>query len=434
MAFDRFTAQARFDTVIQPGAISTPPDRLTARRARRARELTLHALLLAVAVWVTVAADVVSPGPLGRFSNAHKGNDFVQFYVMASLAGAGTYDALVDEAQFRNAQSGYIIAGTDVSYPAVYGPHVALSLVPLAWLEYQHAYALFSAVTLLLVAFSVWVLWRRSRALHGWGRPTAAIAAAFPPLGYLILNGQLSALALAAFSLLAAGLSCRSRVVAGLALGLLGYKYSLLVPALAVCVLAGEWAIATAAVSFVVLQLLAASSFVGLDVVRDFLGNTAAVAGNPDVLVRRPYLMGSLRTFWAGLLPGAPAQLAYAVTAAACVGLGAWAWRRTNDPVCRAGLLSLVIALTAPHFYLYDLVIVAPAFLASASILLTRRRPALRWTTYAAFLAPLAVPATFATGIHFVTIALVAWFLSLAFHVGWRERGGASTQENPLVA
>jgi alpha-1,2-mannosyltransferase len=398
------------------------------RRTRRGRDLRFHAALLASAMWLIVGADILSPGPLGRQSKLHKGNDFVQFYVMASLARDGNFHALVDERQFHDAQAGYAISG-NLLYPPVYGPQVALMLAPLAWFKYQHAYALFTVVSFALIAWATWIFWRQSAALAGWGATVAVATAAFPPIGFLILNGQLSGVAVAALGLCVVGLGRRSPILAGAAIGLLAYKPSLFLPGLAICALAGEWTIAAAAVAIGALQLCAASPIVGVDVVRDYLGNSATLATIPDVLARKPHMMGSLRTFWAALLPGLPARVAYVLTAAGAIGISAWAWRRTSDPVQRAALLSIGIALAAPHFYLYDMVLVIPAFVASAAILLTHSARGLRWCTYAAFLSPLLVPLAARMTIQPVTLALAAWLLTLAHTVS-----SASELEDPALS
>jgi hypothetical protein len=104
----------------------------------------------------------------------------------------------------------------------------------------------------------------------------------------------------------------------------------------------------------------------------------------------------------------------YAVTAAASVGVAAWGWRATDDPLRRVGLLSIAIALASPHLYLYDLVVLVPAFVASAAVLVDARALALRWSTYLAFLSPLAVPLAAFTGIQPITIVLAVWLVTLA--------------------
>ena len=298
----------------QSGALllATPTtDVRASRRAARARDLTLHASILACAVWAFVGADVISPGQRGRFSGAQKGNDFVQFYVAGTLAREGQFHALVDIAAFREAQAPFLAPGTPYFFPPVYGPQLALLFAPVSWLPYLGAYAAWVLLTLGLTFWSLDTLRCLVPALIPWRTQIVVATLAFPPLGYLVLDGQLSALALAAITLAALALARGRNVFAGAALGLLGYKVSLLAPALAVLVLSGEWSMAASALAVVALQLLVPIPLAGVETLYAYVQNTTAYATAPDLLVRNAYLMASFRTFWSALLPAAPATAAY---------------------------------------------------------------------------------------------------------------------------
>jgi hypothetical protein len=386
----------------------------------RAREITVHAAILACAMWAAVAADVMSPGPLGRYSGFWKGNDFVQFYVAGSLARDGDFSALVDAERFRQAQAPFFRPGDRSSFPPVYGPQVALLFSPLTRLPYLAAYATWSSLTLVMTLWAVSICRRRVPAVAGWPWPVVAATVAYPPLGYLVLDGQLSALALAALALavLAAGSHGRGSAVAtGAAIGLLGYKASLFIPALAVCVLAGEGTIACAALLTAVLQLAITLPIVGFDVVIGFLHNTWSFASSPDLLTKNPYLTASFRTFWSALLPAPWATAAYILTGGASAVIAAWGWRRTRSPVARIGLLGLGVALASPHLFLYDLLILVPAFVASAGILIATRAIGLRWCAWLAFFVPNAALLAAFIHIQLVTVVLAAWLVSLAVTV-----------------
>jgi hypothetical protein len=112
-------------------------------------------------------------------------------------------------------------------------------------------------------------------------------------------------------------------------------------------------------------------------------------------------------------LPGPAAVLAYILSAGLSVAVAAFGWRRSRSPVTRIGLLAIGIALAAPHLYIYDLVILAPAFVASAGILVNTRSLGLRWSTWLVFLGSLAVPVAAVTQIQLLTIILAAWLVSL---------------------
>ncbi len=239
------------------------------RGPARAREIALHASLLACCVWGIVAADVVSPGPFGRYSQFRKGNDFVQFYVAGALAREGRFDALADPVEFRKAQRPYFRADDQAGFPPVYGPQVGLFFAPLTLVPYLWAYGLWSAFTLAAVVWTVAICQRMSQPLAAWRTAVLAATLAYPPLGYLVLNGQLSALAATALGLSLIAFHAGSKALAGAAIGLLGYKVSLFVPAVTVCLLAGEWVVAAGAVLVAALEVGVAAPVVGVGVVGD---------------------------------------------------------------------------------------------------------------------------------------------------------------------
>ena len=387
--------------------------RVSRRRAARARELTVHAGVLAVLIWAAVAADVVSPGLYGRYSKFAKGNDFVQFYVAGSLAAQGRFADLVDGTTFSEAQRPLLLS-SGAAFPPVYGPHVALFFSPFSVLPYLWAYASWAVLSLAMTFWAVATLRRRVRDLRPWRWTAVAVTAGFPPLGYLVLSGQISALALTSLTLLVIALDRRSRLLSGVALGLLGYKASLLVPAAAVCLLGGEVLVAAVALAVAGGELLAMIPIAGFSGVERFVENTIAFARTPDLLAKNLYLMASFRTFWEPLLPKPAAVAAYAVSGAAAIVLAASVWRRCADPLVRVGVLGIATVLAAPHLYFYDLMILVPAFVASAGILARTRASALRWCTYLAFLAPFAAPLAAYTRVQPLTVILAAWLVALA--------------------
>jgi len=391
-----------------------PGPRKQRRRRAAARDLTLHASLLAALLWTAVAADLLTPGPLGRYSGVQKGNDFAQFYTMASLAASGRFDSLEDDVKFRSAQQPYLAPAARVSYPPLYGPQVAIVLAPLSLIPYLPALALWISITIAGTVWAVRRCWRACPPLLEWWHPVLAVTAAFPPLAYLVLAGQLSALTVVSLALVVSALARGSKLLAGLALGILGYKLSPFVPAVAVCVLAGEGTMALAAVALAVAQVLVVVPLVGIGVVGAFISNTLSAARAPDALGVTPSLVFSLRTLWSQLLSGAAATIAYGVSAAAVWAVTAHRWRRTPDPLRRVALLAISIVLTAPHLFLYDLVVLMPAFITSAGILVLRRLPVLRWATTAAFLSPLATPpVAYLTGLQLAPLVLAGWLAIL---------------------
>jgi hypothetical protein len=124
--------------------------------------------------------------------------------------------------------------------------------------------------------------------------------------------------------------------------------------------------------------------------------------------------MFSIRTLWSQLLPAHWTAPAYGASALAAWAGAAYGWRRTNDALQRVAVLAISIALTSPHLFLYDLVILIPAFIASSGILVARRSRLLWWTTRIAFVSPLAAPPiAYLTHVQFAPLALAAWLLAL---------------------
>jgi hypothetical protein len=347
--------------------------------------------------------------------------DFVHFYRMAAVAADGHYAALYSDAALHAEQVRRVPLSGSAHYPPVYGPQVAVALSPLARLSYLEAYGVLALFTVLatfasIASFRTWM-----PRVAAWPAPLAAALAAFLPLAYAVFAGQISAVALLAAALTVAGLGRGSRVWAGVGIGLVAYKVSLFGPALALCVLSGEWTIASVAAGLAGLQIACVAPIVGAEVAWRYLENSLSILRHADNLAAKPQYMASLRTFWAALVPAGPAWMVYFVTAAVALGLAAWAWRRTTDPLQRVGVLTLAVVLASPHLYFYDLLFVIPAFLASADWLLQHPSPGLRWCVYLAFLAPLAAPLMPYTHIQPVTVVLAAWLIAFARVLGTRE-------------
>ena len=157
------------------------------------------------------------------------------------------------------------------------------------------------------------------------------------------------------------GLERQSRVIAGIALGLLGYKPSLAVPAIAVVALAGEGAIASLALAVVNVR----GALAGITDRRDRCRATvwrAAVDARTRARARLPTPLSWLPLGPSGFLFSRCKVLAWLMPCPAdsAVCGAAFTWRRRTDPLERMAALGLAIALAAPHLYFYDLLILAP--------------------------------------------------------------------------
>ncbi len=321
-----------------------------------------HATVLAVALWAFAVLDFATPSPYLRYSGSVKGTDFVQFYTAAAAAKRGAYEALVSAPLFNAEQVRLVPESGRQFYPPVYGPQVALVLEPLAAFGYYAAYAAWITITAALYALSLNRLLSLS-AIHGLHtKLIVPLAAGFPPLWWVVVHGQLSAVALISLAAAGESLRHRRRSLAGASLGLLAYKPSLFVPALAVLLFAGEWRIALTATTVGLAQVVLVIPLVGADVVAAYGRNLVAALAAPELLATKPLHLHSFRSFWSALLPTPSAMAAYLATAASLSLAGGVAWNRTKDPLDRLAVLSAVVVLVSRHCYSYDLLVLAPVF------------------------------------------------------------------------
>jgi len=152
------------------------------------------------------------------------------------------------------------------------------------------------------------------------------------------------------------------------------------------------------------------------------------------LLEPRLYQTHSLRTFWSMLVPWPGLSFGlYIVSAVLVIALTVACWKRSAAvPLpLRFSLLLLTSVLVAPHLTVYDLVILAPAFLLLADWIvgrpltpLTRRLSTLLYLVY---MLPLAGPVTRWTHVQLSVVAMTAtvWLI-------WRisreiNRSGALT-------
>jgi hypothetical protein len=120
--------------------------------------------------------------------------------------------------------------------------------------------------------------------------------------------------------------------------------------------------------------------------------------------------MESLRGFWMLLLPWrSAAAVLYALSAIAVLVVALLCWRRGALELRYAALL-LATVLVAPHLMIYDLVILAPAFLLLGEWVLQHPSPspALRVVLYLVYALPLLEPLTKLTHVQLSVLGFVA--------------------------
>jgi len=326
------------------------------------RRLRVHGLLLAVCLWTVFAYNYSTPGRIDR-NGLIKGADFLHFYTLGKLALYGRGDLLYD----MQAQSAMWAFDRDVanySYVALYGPQVSLVFEPLARLHYLRALAIWLALNVLIYLACCYAVWRHCPNLRDEGLTVAILALAFPGFFHLIAWGQTSGLALGFLALAYLALRRGWGLLAGLAIGCLIFKPQLGLAASVVFVLSAEWRVVAGAIASATLQLAIGWIHFGTAVMRAYAHALWSLRDVMPWLEPRPYQMHSLRAFWSLLIPwpGVAFSL-YLVCAAAALGITVYCWRHEPLLELRFSALLLATVLVSPHLTVYDLVILAPAFL-----------------------------------------------------------------------
>ncbi|MGO9086331.1 MAG: glycosyltransferase family 87 protein [Candidatus Sulfotelmatobacter sp.] len=401
---------------------SNPGGWLTARRLRA------HGTILALCLWSLYLWNLASPGLRDRNGNL-KGTDFLHLYTLGSLAMAHRGSDLYDMNAQAVLAAQRVPEAAGVRYLPLYPPQVSLFFAPLAHLSYGWALIVWWACSAIIYAAACYSIWRACPNLRDYGRTVVILAAAFPAFFHMIAWGQTSALALACFTLAFFLLRAKRDFLTGVVLGLLIFKPQLGLAAVVVFVSLGAWKILAGAVLSAAAQLGAGCLYYGTNPLRQWIRALRSAPAVLPLLEPKPYQTHNLRTFWTMLIPGHDLSLAlYILSAAAVLGLTVVCWRRSPSAPLALRYSSLLLAtvLVAPHLTVYDLVILAPAFLLLADWL-TKLAPnsstrTLGTLLYLVYMLPLLGPLAMWTHVQLSVVAMAAVVYAI-----WRiSRQGAS--------
>ena len=387
----------------------------------RPPRLRAQGIVLAICTWGLYVASLSTPG-LRYGPGLVKGTDFVHFYTLGSLAvehrGALLYDTVAQE---RLAE--HVVPGASgLYYVALYGPQVSLFFAPFAWLSYGWALAAWWALSIFLYAACCYAVWRTCPRLSAHGVTVLILAVAYPAFFHLIAWGQTSAPALLCFTLVFLCLRARREFVAGLALGLLAFKPPLALAAAIVFIATRQWKVVAGAAISAGLQIATGWLYYGTGVMRDYLGALQQVPVLYSYLEPRPYTVHSLRSFWAMLVPwSAPAFALYVLSAGIVLYATIRVWRSAASLSVRYSTLLVATVLVAPHLTVYDLVLLAPAFLLMAEWSVEHRDgrffPWVCALLYLSYILPLVAPITSWTHVQWSILAfsgLLFWLWRIA--------------------
>lgn len=400
------------------------------------RRLRAHAILLGVALWSIYIWTLAVPGLRDRNGNL-KGTDFLHFYTLGALADAHRGTELYSVSAQTALATERVPQAAGIRYLPLYPPQVSLLFAPLAKVPYDWGLALWWIVTALIYFACCCVVWRTCGNLRQHRTTTILGALAFPGFFNLIAWGQTSALALACFTLLFFALRGRHEFLAGLVLGCLIFKPQLGLAAAVVFLAIGSWKIILGAILSAAAQLGIGILYYGMEPLRQWLRILWNVRSVSQWLEPRPYQTHSLRTFWSMMVPWSSVSVPlYIITGILVLIATIILWRRGVDVPLAVKYSALLFAtvLAAPHLTVYDLVLLAPAFLLLADwlIQLQSLKSGMGTLLYLVYMLPLLAPLTRWTHVQLSVIAMVAVIYMLWRISSRNDSRGAFSPNNTI--
>jgi alpha-1,2-mannosyltransferase len=365
------------------------PTWLTAKRLRA------HGLILAICLWSVYLWNITAPGLRDRAGNL-KGTDFLHFYTLGSLAVEHDGSDLYNLRAQSELAARRVPAAKGIDYLPLYPPQVSLFFAPFARLAYAWALAAWLAVSASIYFVCCYAVWRACPNLRDQKVSVQVLALAFPAFWHLIAWGQSSSLALACFTAAFLALRAKREFVAGLAFGCLIFKPQLALGTAIAFLFAWRWRAIVGAILSSSIELLAGAFYYGFNPLRDWIHALLLAPRELRLLEPKLYQTHCLRTFWALLIPWMSASFAlYVVSALVVCVLLISCWRRSLSLPLRFSTLLLASVLLSPHLTVYDLVILAPAFLLLSDSIVDKPwggSSHLDVLLYAAFVLPLLGP------------------------------------------
>jgi Glycosyltransferase family 87 len=407
--------------MITPAGTSSSATWLTARRLRA------HGTILALGLWSLYVWNIATPGLRDRNENL-KGTDFLHLYTLGALAAAHRGADLYDINTQASLAAERVPEAAGIRYLPLYPPQVSIFFAPLAHFSYGWALCIWWSSSIVAYGICSYLVWRACPNLRDQGGTTLILALAFPAFFNLIAWGQTSAAALACFTLMFFLLRAKRDFLAGLALGCLIFKPQLGLAAAVVFLSIGAWKTVLGATLSAAGELFAGVFYYGIDPLRQWIRMLRKVWSLLPLLEPKLYQTHSLRTFWSMIVPEPRFSFGlYILSAIVVLGMTIAGWKRGDSvPLpLRYSTLLLASVLVAPHLTVYDLVVLAPAFLLMADWLVaqpptpsTRRLGTLLYFSY---MLPLLGPFTRWTCVQFSVAAM-----AITVYVIWNIAGGSN--------
>ena len=341
-----------------------------------------------------------------------KGTDFLHFYTLGSLAAEQRGDLLYDMhgqneflSQIRPEVRNYV-------YVPLYGPQVSVLFSPLAHFGYLQALTIWLATNCCLYLLCCYAVWRCCPQLIRFRWTITFAALAFPGFFHLIVWGQSSGLALLCFVLAYLALRTKHDLLAGLAIGSLIFKPQLGIAAAVTFLAIKKWKLISGAILAVAIQLAVGWLYFGRSVMKNYWHALVNIPHVLRFLEPRPYQTHSLRSFFSMLLPiPTPALVMYALASIAVLYLLVRVWQQHPSLDVQYSALLVATVLVSPHLTVYDLVILAPAFLLLSNEVLNKdfaNATATKYLLYLLFPLFLAGPLARITHLQLSVLAMAA--------------------------
>jgi hypothetical protein len=324
------------------------------------KRLRAYPTIIAATMWTVWLVDMSVSGPTDRLGKV-KGTDFLQFYVIGSIAHEGRWEQLFDVQAYTAREQAVAPGSAETLYLPVQSPQLALVFAPFASHRYTVALAWWLAVVFAMYACSCLLMWWDCTALHTHRDIVIASSVAFPGLYSEVLHGQTAGFSLAAVAIALFALRRGQRFAAGLALGSLVFKPHWALAAGAVFFFAREWRVVAGAAVAAVAQVAVTCLFLGASVMTAYWRMLRAVPGMAGLLEPQPG--DSLRGLFKALVPFEPAALLlYGAAASITLLITARVWRSHAAVEIRLSAIVLAVILISPHANEYDLILLAPVF------------------------------------------------------------------------
>jgi alpha-1,2-mannosyltransferase len=383
---------------------------LTAERIHAAAVLLL---IGHVGVYIYAASN---NGLRDRFGNL-KGADFVLWYTLGDFGRSGDVADLYHGPEALEARQFALVPESEGDYfVCLYPPQMTALFAPLAGLSYLAAFLLWSAIGGLMYAACVTAIARTCPGLQAFTSTVVVGAAAYPAFFEQLAHGQCAIVSLTCVTVAYLALHAGRPVLAGVAIGALAFKPTLVATAIAVFMLAGEWRLLCGVALGAGVQYGIATLVYGPAVMAAWIRALIELGEAVQQQTPNPFNMHCLRSFWWLLVPNSALARGLYLTSAGCVVFIAWqAWRRTTDVGVKFAALLLATVLVSPHLYFYDLLILTPALMVLADrALASTDPPTPGFYILLCYALPLLGPLATVTGVQLSVLAFVVtlWLIS----------------------